>query len=753
MSLFQAAKKGDVAALRRLVAAGADANAQAKGRDTLFGVAVDSGTPLMAAAEAGHVDACRLLLEAGARVNAKNANGSTPLMHAAAPGHLGVVRLLLRAGAEVDAEDGQGRTALLVAAWAGHADVVGALLDAGADPDHKDKANGTSVLEWAAWQRHHEAVRRLLKAGADVDAPDHFGNTPLMTAVEYADPAMVRLLLRAGAHVNATNQAGYTALMEAADPKKIASARLLLRHGADVNLATTNFGETPLMSAGDDGDVRLIRLFLKAGAAVNRRDRDGETALYRAVEGGHRAAARLLLRHGADVNAGTTEGKTPLALVAEKGDAEFFELLRRAGARDTGGLARGLQEENLRQAAQQGDVKKVRALVRAGVDVNAKKPYESPALWHAADQGHLKVVEELLRAGARPNLTGEYGSAPLHKAAEGGHAATARALIAAGADVSADYDRCMPEEYEGWTALMAAAEDGHAGMVRDLLAAGADPNARTVLGYTPLLLAVVGRRREAADALRKAGAEVDETAAHFLKVLDFAEAARRPEFRKAAQALGKVCGVKPRRHRDFPDGVLYNVGRGRRADRVRPQVVKELTAECLARGGAETEAEARKAAGSAAEYLVPDRVLARVIDEAQEKFLRRGYYVVGAKLGIGTEFLALLPTDDKYAVLACLGPNAGGGVPSHIRWLKELEQDQPFELAGAGYDTLKLRFPGPVGDPEGLLRRVSRLGPRGRGRPDEVGVLVDGRMTPGERSRDLAGALRRGRPTLRLWWD
>src|SRR5262249_58225268 len=125
-------------------------------------------------------------------------------------------------------------------------------------------------------------------------------------------------------------------------------------------------------------------------------------------------------------------------------------------------------------------------------------------------------------------------------------------------------------------------------------------------------------------------------------------------------------------------------------------VVKELTAAILAEGRCEGEAEARKAAGGAAEYFVPDRVLAQLIDEAQEKFLRRGYYVVGAKLGIGTEFLALLPTDDKYAVLACLGPHAGGGVPFHIRWLKELEQEQPFALAGAGYDTLMLRFPGPV---------------------------------------------------------
>src|SRR5262249_5523217 len=154
---------------------------------------------------------------------------------------------------------------------------------------------------------------------------------------------------------------------------------------------------------------------------------------------------------------------------------------------------------------------------------------------------------------------------PLHKAAEGGHTGVARDLIAAGADVNADYDRCMPESYQGWTALLAAAEGGDRELVEALLAAGADPDARTVLGYTPLMLAVVGRHREVADALLKAGAPVDDCAAHFLKVLDFAAAARQPRFRAAAERLGKVCGVKPRRDSCFPDGAVYNVARGRRA--------------------------------------------------------------------------------------------------------------------------------------------------------------------------------------------
>jgi ankyrin repeat protein len=756
MTLFEAAKAGKLATLRRLIEAGADVNAQARGRDTILGYAENSGTPLMAAAERGHAEPCRALLDAGAKVNVRNANGSTALMHAAAPGHREVVRLLLDAGAAVDTADKQGRNALQVAAWAGHADVVQALLDAGASPNHKDGGNRTPVLMWAAWQRHHDVVRRLIKAGADLEATDKFGNTSLITAVEYADLAMVQLLLKAGANVQGRNEAGYTALMSAADAERAAKARLLLRYGADVNIGTANFDETPLMSAASEGCVPLVRLFLKAGADINHKDRDGETALFQAVQQGHLAVIRVLLEAGANVNIKDRQGQTPLAVAAEKGDAKLFGLLQRGGARDRkDSQAKGLDEESLRQAAVQGNLRRARELLRAGVDVNARKQYGSPPLWHAADNGHLEVVRGLLRAGAKADRKGEYDSTPLIKAAEGGHTEVVRALIAAGANVNATYDRCMRDVYTGWTALMAAAEGGHADMVRDLLAAGASPNARTVLSFTPLLLAVLGRHRDVANALLAAGAEVDDCAAHFLKVLDFAAAVRQPAFRNAAEGLGKAVGVKPQWSRNFPDAALYNLARSQRATRLKPQMINELTAEILDEGNVEDEAEARKAAEDVVKYHLADRVAAVVVEESQDKFLRQGHYVVEAKLNLGCEYLALLPTTDRYAALACLGPNTGGGIPYHIGWLKELAQEQPFELAGCGYDTLKVRFIGRVRDRDRdrLARRIFKLGTDSDWRPDEIGVMAEGSIRQTGSVKDLADALRQDNVTLRLWWD
>lgn len=105
-AVLKAAKQGDLATLRRLVAADA---ALLGARDK------DGSTPLHCAAWKGHVEAVQLLLGAGADVGAKSSNdhyGDTPL-HAAAHGNQkDVVQLLIERGADVNARNPAGRTPL-----------------------------------------------------------------------------------------------------------------------------------------------------------------------------------------------------------------------------------------------------------------------------------------------------------------------------------------------------------------------------------------------------------------------------------------------------------------------------------------------------------------------------------------------------------------------------------------------------------------------------------------------------------------
>ena len=104
---------------------------------------------LYQAAEKGNLKAVKKLLEAGANVDKATKNSrTTALMCAAYHGHSGVVELLLGRGADVDKANNDGKTALIVAAKKGNLKAVKKLLEAGANVDKVDK-NGKTALKLA----------------------------------------------------------------------------------------------------------------------------------------------------------------------------------------------------------------------------------------------------------------------------------------------------------------------------------------------------------------------------------------------------------------------------------------------------------------------------------------------------------------------------------------------------------------------------------------------------------------------------
>ncbi|MEU8826970.1 ankyrin repeat domain-containing protein [Streptomyces sp. NPDC048636] len=104
--LFEAVDRDDAAAVRSLLAGGADIEA-ADPRSPFH----DGETVLIGAAGRGAADTVRLLLDAGAEVNARSASGWTALMRACDAGHLDCARVLLDAGAAVGARNDEGYTA------------------------------------------------------------------------------------------------------------------------------------------------------------------------------------------------------------------------------------------------------------------------------------------------------------------------------------------------------------------------------------------------------------------------------------------------------------------------------------------------------------------------------------------------------------------------------------------------------------------------------------------------------------------
>jgi ankyrin repeat protein len=135
--LCKAAESGDVTAVQRLIAAGADPNANEGGT---------GGTPLQWAARGGHLAAAAALLKAGARVNGAHSLGYTPILFASQFGHSAVIDALIAAGGDVHQVRKDGDTAVGIAAMYGHLDTVRLLLEAGAKADVRNN-NGTLPVD------------------------------------------------------------------------------------------------------------------------------------------------------------------------------------------------------------------------------------------------------------------------------------------------------------------------------------------------------------------------------------------------------------------------------------------------------------------------------------------------------------------------------------------------------------------------------------------------------------------------------
>lgn len=125
-----------------------------------FNVAAqDLGDQLFEAARRGDAAAVKALLDKGVDVNTKFRYGATALSYASDKGHVEVVKLLLERKADANVKDTfYGATPIIWAAQKGHARVVEALLDGGAQG--KDDALGIG-----ASSGHLELVQMLLAKG------------------------------------------------------------------------------------------------------------------------------------------------------------------------------------------------------------------------------------------------------------------------------------------------------------------------------------------------------------------------------------------------------------------------------------------------------------------------------------------------------------------------------------------------------------------------------------------------------------
>ena len=192
--LHEAAAKGDVAEIEKLIAEGEKPNIQDS----------KSRTPLHVAVYMKQHAAARALLKLGANPNALEIDRYDIVTIAAVANDLEMLKVALAGGASAknitSRYDG---TALIAAAHLGHAEAVKLLIDAKAPLNHVNNLGWTALMEAIVLGNgglnHTATVRALVEAGADVNIADKQGATPLQHARRRGYVEIARILENAGA--------------------------------------------------------------------------------------------------------------------------------------------------------------------------------------------------------------------------------------------------------------------------------------------------------------------------------------------------------------------------------------------------------------------------------------------------------------------------------------------------------------------------------------------------------------------------
>ncbi len=191
--LHDAAARGDVAEIDKLIAEGEKPDLQD----------ANSRTPLHVAVFRHHHAAARALLRLGANANALDAQRYDILTIAAVDNDLEMLKIALEGGSNPRAVTSPyNGTALIAAAHRGHVEAVQMLIAAKAPLNHVNNLGWTALLEAIVLgngsAKYNATVEALVKAGCDINLPDRHGITALGHARTRGYGQIARILERAG---------------------------------------------------------------------------------------------------------------------------------------------------------------------------------------------------------------------------------------------------------------------------------------------------------------------------------------------------------------------------------------------------------------------------------------------------------------------------------------------------------------------------------------------------------------------------
>ncbi len=354
-------------------------------------------SPVADAARVGDIEAVRSLLREGADVNAAQGDGMSALHWAAERGDVQMLDVLLYAGAELEAATRIGHyRPLHNAARNGNLEAVDRLIAAGADVGAATDPSGSTPLHLAALSGSGPVIRSLVAAGAEVDAREsEWQQTPLIFAASWNRVDAVVALLEEGADPDLASES-----MDLVQMGRLEAEAQ--RRQQDVLKAFTNDGEWAPTSGQVQAAVLAGRGAYEAGAEVSERRESGRfqrevrikakgglTPLLHAARQGHAETILALLDHGADIDRiGGGDGTSPLLMASINGQFDAVMLLLERGA-----------DPNL--ASTLNGATPLYATVNS--EWQPRTRYPQPQEREGQQYSYLDVMEALLAAGADPD--------------------------------------------------------------------------------------------------------------------------------------------------------------------------------------------------------------------------------------------------------------------------------------------------------------------------------------------------------------
>ena len=189
---------------------------------------------------------------------------------------------------------------------------------------------------------------------------------------------------------------------------------------------------------------------------------------------------------------------TPLQQAAWDGDVGQVKALLAAGAKVDGeayGVRTSLYLTIVQGQQQNTAVAKLLLAAGANPNVEVDDGYSDGrrvVLQTAVGWGNIEIIKALLAAGAKVDHVDKSGQQPIHTAAARGSIEAAKVLLAAGARVDAEIKSNEMDSMNGYQPLHIAAFHGNTTTVEFLISMGADVNAKDASGNTVVKTVVYG---------------------------------------------------------------------------------------------------------------------------------------------------------------------------------------------------------------------------------------------------------------------